>query len=739
VRLDQTVRFVLHGKFESAGHGGLLYPWPACAARCRHLAGITRAKPLRFARRGYLYWGKVRSQVVDRRRYSPHGRFGALAAAKRESGLAQRYRGRAASSFKDLYETDHAESRQGGRFRWLISTCLAGTVGAISILVVIYGSADKRESHGGFLPGLAELGGTGLTGRDVPFLRNSEGLKWAAPKSDRLNITSGAVTVRYFVNEAVKQRRLGREYIQAKPYVRIVARLAPVPADYQDKVPPFNPLKLYETQTVNPGEDADADTPEPGNVTVNVIELLGGILPDEDGQELDDAEIAQHVAAAKDAEIEAEAIRAGAEAEGSRAPGEDGSPLGAETAAGAAAPNTTVLVKPTQDAEDTLADLEGRETQVVTVGEGDNLRKILTRAGADNWQARGMIEAARNIFPESKLEAGQEVRITLIPSLTRRDRKEPARFSIFSGGHDHLVTVTRDAAGEFVASKSPSIGEEIANAALDDNDRASTSSVYASVYYAGLLQHVQEDSIMKVMKIHASQTDFRRRLRPGDAVEFFFDIKDDPKPDSPPGELLYTAITSGSETYRFYRFRTPDGLVDYYDEKGNNSKQFLMRRPVRGDVRLASGFGMRFHPLLNERRMHTGVDWATSPGTPILAAGTGVIEEAGRKGQYGNYVRIRHPNGYHTAYGHMLRFRKGVVPGAKVRQGEIIGYVGSTGLASGPHLHYEVLINSRFVDPLAIQVPRERELTGRQLAEFQKERARIDDLRHLAPVMTASK
>ena len=165
-----------------------------------------------------------------------------------------------------------------------------------------------------------------------------------------------------------------------------------------------------------------------------------------------------------------------------------------------------------------------------------------------------------------------------------------------------------------------------------------------------------------------------------------------------------------------------------------------MRRPVRGEnVRLTSGFGMRFHPLLNERRMHTGVDWATSTGTPVLAAGNGVIEEAGRKGQYGNYIRIRHPNGYQTAYGHMLRVKKGIVPGVKVRQGEIIGYVGSTGLASGPHLHFEVLINSRFVDPLKIQVPNERQLTGRQLAEFQKERARIDDLRHLAPVMTASK
>jgi murein DD-endopeptidase MepM/ murein hydrolase activator NlpD len=673
--------------------------------------------------------------VVDRRRYSPNGRFGALAAAKRESGLSQLYRGRAASSFKDLYETDHAEGRQSGRFRWLVSTCLAGTVGAISILVVIYGSADKREARGGFLPGLTQLGEANLA--SLPMPRNSGGLKWSAPKSDRLKITSGAVTVRYLVNESVRQRRLGREYIHAKPYARIVARLAPVPPNYRDKVPPFNPLKLYATQTVNPGEDSESETTDQGNVTVNVIELLGGILPDEDHQELDDTEVAQHVEAAREAETEAELIRAGAEAEANRASGDDGLPLGAEGSS--AAPNTTVLVKPVQEAEDTLADLEGRETQVVRVGQGDTLRKILSRAGADSWQTRGMIEAARNIFPETSLAYGQEVRITLVPSLTRPDKKEPARFSIFSDGHDHIVTVTRNAAGEFVASKAPTMGEEIANASLDNNDRASTSSVYASVYYAALLQDLPEDVITKVLKVHASQTDFRRRLRPGDAVEFFFDMKDDAKADSPPGELLYTSITSGGETYRFYRFRTSDGVVDYYDEKGNNSKQFLMRRPVRGDVRLASGFGMRFHPLLNERRMHTGVDWATSTGTPILAAGTGVIEEAGRKGQYGNYVRIRHPNGYHTAYGHMLRLRKGVVAGAKVRQGEIIGYVGSTGLASGPHLHYEVLINSRFVDPLAIQVPRERELTGRQLAEFQKELQRIDDLRHLAPVMTASK
>ena len=651
------------------------------------------------------------------------------------------YRGRTASAFKDLYETDHAEPQQGGRFRWLISTCLAATVGAISIIVVIYGSADQREAKGGFLPALT-MGEADLSGRGIPFLRASEGLKWATPKSDRLQITSGAVTVRYLINESLKQRRGGREYIHAKPYVRIVGRLAPVPADYESLIPPFNPLKLYDTnQPADGDEESQSGTTDQSAVTVTVVELLGGILPVEDGQELDEQEVAQHVARAKDAEAEAEKIRAGAEADASRAAGaEDGGAPGSESAADAVPPNTTVLTKQGQDAEDTLADLEGRETLVVKVGDNDSLRKILIRAGADSWQARGMIEAARNVFPESSLSPGQEVRITLVPSLTQKDRKEPTRFSVFTGGHDHLVTVMRNASGEFVSSKSPAIEEEIANAGLGDSDRASTSSIYASVYYAALLQHVPPDEIWKIMKIHASETDFRRRLSPGDSVEFFFDMKSDVSPEAPPGELLYTAITSGGETYRFYRFRTPDGAVDYYDEKGSNSRKFLMRRPVRGEnVRLTSGFGMRFHPLLNEKRMHTGVDWATSPGTPVLAAGSGVIEEAGRKGQYGNYIRIRHPNGYQTAYGHMLRLRKGIERGVKVHQGEIIGYVGSTGLASGPHLHYEVLINSRFVDPLKIQVPRERELTGRMLVEFQKERGRIDELRHLAPVLTASK
>ena len=131
--------------------------------------------------------------MVDRRRYAMHGRFGS--AAKRQSGLRQLHRGRAASSFKDLYETDHAETRQGGRFRWLISTCLAATIGAISILVVLYGSSDQRETASGFLPALTQLDEANL----VAFPRSNDGLKWSSPKSSRLKIASGSTTTRYVV------------------------------------------------------------------------------------------------------------------------------------------------------------------------------------------------------------------------------------------------------------------------------------------------------------------------------------------------------------------------------------------------------------------------------------------------------------------------------------------------------------------------------------------------------------
>ena len=659
------------------------------------------------------------------------------------------YGGRGGSFFKHIYESENAEPRAGGRFRWIVSTCLAATIGAIAILVVVYGSSDNDVGNDGLLPALRSLGEGALAPQVTLTPKNADGLKWITPKTDRMQLTSGALSTRYIIHESSKSRRDSREYVRQKPYARIVARLAPVAADEKDKIPPFNPFKLYGSgQPVEAGEDADENAGSGlsrSDVSVKVVELLGGILPEEDGQELDTQEV-QDI-------VERNTYDAG-----SSAPPADGSgaPLDGVAASGPAVPvdssgswqpksattdnlNTTDIYKSAETPDEPSDDLEGSEVVVVKVGPQDTLAKILAKAGAPEWDVHSMIEAGHNIFPETALVPGQEVRITLVPSLSQANKKEPARFSIFSDGHDHLVTVSRSAAGEFVGSAQPLFDEELQRSANNDGDDPQNASLYASVYLAGLTQNLPPDTITQILRVNAFDTDFRRRVRPGDTLELFFDMKDEQSTDGPPGELLYTAMNSGGAIYKFYRFRTPDGVVDYYDEDGNNSKKFLMRKPVRGeDVRLTSGFGVRFHPLLNTRKMHTGVDWACATGTPVLASGNGTIEEVGHKGYYGNYIRIRHANGYQTAYGHMSRFAN-VTPGLKVRQGQIIGYVGSTGLSSGPHLHFEVLVNSRFVDPMSIQVPRERKLEGKDLADFQKERARIEELMRRAPVMTANK
>ena len=371
------------------------------------------------------------------------------------------------------------------------------------------------------------------------------------------------------------------------------------------------------------------------------------------------------------------------------------------------------------------------------MGTAPRLARILSRLGAEPWQARAMADASRSALPDQQLQLGMEVHVILLPSVVRPNRMTPSRISVYSETHEHRVTVMRNAAGEFTASATP-VDRRIVNAETSDDDTMTTSSLYAALHQTAEKQGVDRDTILQILRIHAYETDFRQRVRPGDGFEFFFDIRDEEKgADGSLGELLATSITAGGETRKFYRFRSPDGGMDYYDENGDTSRKFLMRRPVRSDdVRITSGFGVRRHPILQTPRMHTGVDWACAPGTPIMAAGHGVIEEADRKGEYGNYIRIRHANGYKTAYGHMSKFAPGMAPGTKVRQGQIIGYVGSTGLSSGPHVHYEVLVNNTFVDPTTLQVPRERQLSGLLLAEFQRERQRIDDLMRRNPVST---
>lgn len=674
--------------------------------------------------------------MIDRSRHATTGRFRAPRLREQSRGLPQVYGGRARRSIRDIYEVDHAHGGRN-RFRWLFSTCLAAAVGTIAIGVVIYGSLNRGDDVTSVLEQLSSAQQPAPTPLRLSVI--GDGLNWAIPKSNRLHIASAALTARYTIHEQVQVRRDNRPFIQIRPHLRISLRLVPASPSHRDVIPPFNPFKLYAaTALANDNAREEVAGQGQGQIKARVVELVGGILPGNDGQEMDNAEVTALVLEARGA-VEARPAQASLERVGVLPGNLTPAYLAPNprTSGSSIAEATTVLHRTVSKSELGDSTLDRSEIRAVRVGQPIALVGILRRMGATSWQSRAMVEASSKVVRDKLLPSGNEVRVRLVP---HADRMEPEAFAIFGPLNQHLVTVKRSEDGEFVADRTFDPRIFMTSKTFQSAD-ANDASLYASIYDAALLQKLPPDEIMKILRIHAYEIDFRRRVRDGDQLELFYELR--PGSDGANnklGELLYAAITSGGEKTKFWRFRSQDGAVEYYDEAGENSKKFLMRKPVRGtNVRLTSGFGYRRHPLLGVRRMHTGTDWAAATGTPIMAAGRGVVEVAKRRGGNGNYVRIKHANGYQTAYSHLHRFGRGIRPGVKVRQGQIIGYVGSTGLSSGPHLHYEILVNNRFVNPIKIRVPRSRKLRDKELHAFQRERNRIAKLLRRSPVKTASR
>lgn len=605
---------------------------------------------------------------------------------------------------------------------------MAGTVGIAALGIALYGAMNVEDGSG-IVESLKNASVAALE----PFQPKTMGEKQLISsfgKTDRLPATSQGLSTRHIIHDSIIQKRDDLKFIAIKPYTRIVSRLATNISKEQEDIPLFNPFKLYAN--LDPVSSNNKIKLKSGNNDVaqaKIVELIGGILPNEDGQELNESEIQSLVS--NEYQDENFAMRATIYNESSE-PSEL-EKNSAEDTKQDTAKNTSVIEKSIIIPD--IDTIEGLKNHIVVVGKNDNIKKIFANLRVSDWQTPAVAEAMEPIFSAQNIKKGQELHLMLTPSLTQNNEMDLVRVSIYESGL-HLVSVSRNSAGEFVASNHgahSALLEQLA--AKQASDRA---SLYASFYQASKKQNIPHTQIMKILRIHAYDTDFKQRVSPGDGFELFFDMKEGTSDgEGKLGALLFTAVTMAGETRRFYRYRTPDGEVDYYDENGDNAKKFLMRKPVRGGgARLTSGYGSRFHPLLRRRKMHKGVDWAAKPGTPIFAAGNGRIEAAKRHSGYGNYVRIRHANGYKTAYAHMLRFGKGIRKGVKVRQGQVIGYVGSTGLSSGPHLHYEILVNNRHVNPMRIHVPRGRQLNGKQLADFQKERLRIDEIMRRPPVKT---
>ncbi len=264
-------------------------------------------------------------------------------------------------------------------------------------------------------------------------------------------------------------------------------------------------------------------------------------------------------------------------------------------------------------------------------------------------------------------------------------------------------------------------------------------TIETSLYEDAQKLGAEDQQVVDFAQVFAYDLDFQREVHPGDAFEMVFDVLMDERGNViRRGDVLYASLNGKAVNKSFYRFTTPDEkITDYFQANGESSTKFLMKTPING-ARLSSRFGKRRHPISGYTRLHKGTDFAAPRGTPIYAAGNGVVERASRYGGYGHYVRIRHAKGFKTAYAHMSRYGRGVKSGRSVRQGQIIGYVGSTGASTGPHLHYEVYKNGRAVDAMRLKLPTGRKLAmdPEILAVFEVERDRIDAIREVQAVPT---
>ncbi|MBV8474981.1 MAG: M23 family metallopeptidase, partial [Hyphomicrobiales bacterium] len=364
----------------------------------------------------------------------------------------------------------------------------------------------------------------------------------------------------------------------------------------------------------------------------------------------------------------------------------------------------------------------------VQLRHGETLEDVLRANGATKEAADAILAAFGARSGGSPVAEGQKIILEYDQPAADGKAAPIARVSVYADEQLKSMIAVNDAGGYVPVTMRP----DAPRARSSDDDGM---TLYESFYETALKQGLPRPMIDEMVRAFANDVDFQRAVQPGDAMGAFIADADDIDPHS---QLLYATMTVRDQTFRYYRFQTPDdGLVDYYDENGRSTRKFLLRKTI-ANGEMTSPFGMRYHPILHYARMHTGVDWGAPIGTPILAAGNGVIIKAEFTSGYGRHIEIQHANGYVTTYSHMSGFARGMAPGVHVTQGQVIGYLGQSGLATGPHLHYEVIINGNFVDPMAIKLARTREFDGKMLAAFKHERDRIDQLMAQAPNATAA-
>ncbi|MFG1296836.1 M23 family metallopeptidase [Xanthobacter variabilis] len=548
----------------------------------------------------------------------------------------------------------------------------------------------------------------------------------ASRKGDRMSLLSDSSNARQTFRVSTATKVGDREIIKVRPFTRVAANLAMSTTSVSANIPRFNPAQLVADSTAR--EEAAPQAEPTGEVTVVMRELtsvpphtkLGATVPMESVL-VKVREIAE--LARSQPGVLPEAIVGTSAHFSPNAPYLSYASVGQDLGAAAApAPRDNISFVPKTSAE-TSGGNDWSDTTVV-VKKGDTIVSILTDAGVSKEDARALAAAFKR-GKDGIVKDGLRLRMLL---QQEGSRILPLRVSLFSdSGHEGTIALSDR--NEFVNVPEPAETEMAGVSEDADDDSGPGVRLYESIYETALRNEVPRSVIADLIRVYSFDVDFQKRVRSGDNFEVLY--SDDPSGNN---EVLFAALTLGNDTKRYYRFQTSDdGVIDYYDEDGKSAKKFLVRKPLSGGI-MRSPFGYRRHPILGYSKLHTGVDWADAIGTPIYAAGNGTIIYANWKSGYGKHTEIQHANGYVTTYSHQSGFARGIREGMQVRQGQLIGYIGSTGLSTGPHLHYEVKINGNFVDPMRIKLPRGRALSGKFLAEFVKERERIDALMNHGPV-----
>ena len=622
--------------------------------------------------------------------------------------------------------------RRGVSLRWLAACALVGSCGAAllgaAILVAMRGDTSVPEQPEAVIARASSSAGDG----------------GGARKGDKLVADQPVMAARHAIRAPMSQRVGNREVIRVRPFVRLASSLSLTTGVYATNIPPFNPLRLF-AEGGQPNEryaEPLVDVPD-ADVTIVKRDLADIVIPAGKAQ-LGDAEVITQI----------EEERANLAASGRQralpippqlmlsrtlgnAPAEASNLLSYAPATDTRFSGIEVRVVPENVTNAPKTPIAASreplvEEKLLLARRGENFEQVMRGAGAGADQIRAMMTAFAGRVRTSPLPDGQVLQALYAPGPNPGDPRQIVRVSLMTNGQPDgtvavndrglfvLVTLPRQ---ELSAPQRPQreTGETDGE---DEEEGSGGARLYESIYETGMRHDLPRPLIDELVRIFSYDLDFQQRVRGGDTLEVIFTEED----EGERAEILSASLTIGGETRRVFRFQAPeDGLIDYFDEEGKSLKKFLLRKPI-ADGEMRSGFGMRYHPIMRYSKMHTGVDWANRIGTPILAAGNGTVLEAGWSSGYGKHTVIQHANGYVTTYSHQSNFAKGVVPGAKVRQGQVIGYLGSTGLSTGPHLHYEVKVNGNFVNPMKIRVPRGRELQGPVLTEYKRQRDEIQGL-----------